>query len=355
MDGELVKLGGKTLDSPGYDLLALMTGSEGMLGVIVEVTVKLLPKPERAQVLLASFDDIEKAGAAVAAIIASGFMPAGLEMMDNLAIRAAEDFAKAGYPIDAVAILLCELDGIQEEVTEGIAQVRELLTRQGATGVRTAKDEAERMRMWAGRKAAFPAVGRLAPDYYCMDGTIPRKQLAKVLRKSASLSREYGLPVANVFHAGDGNLHPLILYDANKPGELKSAEELGGKILELCVAVGGTITGEHGVGVEKINQMCVQFTNEELDAVPRAQGRVRSRGPAQSRQGRAQPARCAEFGAHARAWRQVEISRTRKILKVHLKITPPCNGLLHGKRFAVTRPVTMSKRERRSRTRAECR
>jgi glycolate oxidase len=296
MDGELVTLGGKTLDSPGYDLLALMTGSEGMLGVIVEITVKLLPKPECAQVVLASFDDIEKAGAAVAAIIASGFTPAGLEMMDNLAIRAAEEYAKAGYPIDAVAILLCELDGTQEEVTEGIAQVCELLTRQGATGVRTAKDEAERMRMWAGRKAAFPAVGRLAPDYYCMDGTIPRKHLAKVLAKISEFSREHGLPVANVFHAGDGNLHPLILFDANKPGELKNAEELGGKILELCVAVGGTITGEHGVGVEKINQMCVQFTREELTQFHALKAAFDPQGLLNPGKAVPKPARCAEFG-----------------------------------------------------------
>ena len=296
MDGELVTLGGKTLDSPGYDLLALMTGSEGMLGVIVEITVKLLPKPERAQVLLAAFDDIEKAGAAVAGIIASGFTPAGLEMMDNLAIRAAEEYAKAGYPTDAVAILLCELDGTSEEVAEGIAQVRELLTRHGATEVRAAKDEAERMRMWAGRKAAFPAVGRLSPDYYCMDGTIPRKHLAKVLAKIGELSREHGLPVANVFHAGDGNLHPLILYNANKPGELLNAEELGGEILELCVAVGGTITGEHGVGVEKINQMCVQFTKEELTQFHALKAAFDSQGLLNPGKAVPKPARCAEFG-----------------------------------------------------------
>jgi glycolate oxidase len=217
-------------------------------------------------------------------------------MMDNLAIRAAEEYAKAGYPTDAVAILLCELDGTQEEVTEGIAQVRELLTRQGATGVRTAKDEAERMRMWAGRKAAFPAIGRLAPDYYCMDGTIPRKHLAKVLAKISELSREHGLPVANVFHAGDGNLHPLILYDANKPGELKNAEELGGKILELCVAVGGTITGEHGVGVEKINQMCVQFTKEELTQFHDLKAAFDPQGLLNPGKAVPKPARCAEFG-----------------------------------------------------------
>jgi glycolate oxidase len=296
MDGELITLGGKVLDSPGYDLLALMTGSEGMLGVIVEVTVKLLPKPELAQVVLAAFDDIEKAGDAVTAIIAHGFIPGGLEMMDNLAIRAAEKYAQVGYPVEAAAILLCELDGTREEVSEGIAQVRELLLTQGATEVRTARDETERLKLWAGRKAAFPAVGRLSPDYYCMDGTIPRKHLSTVLKRISALSAEYGLPVANVFHAGDGNLHPLILYDANQPGALERTEELGGKILELCIAVGGTITGEHGVGIEKINQMCVQFSQEEIEqfhAVKRAFDPKGLLNP-----GKAVPtlARCAEFG-----------------------------------------------------------
>ena len=296
MDGDLITLGGKTLDSPGYDLLALMTGSEGMLGVIVEITVKLLPKPERAQVVLAVFDEIEKAGDAVAAIIASGFVPAGLEMMDNLAIRAAEDYAKAGYPTGAAAILLCELDGTAEEVSEGIAQVRTLLLKQGAAEVRTAKDEAERLRMWAGRKAAFPAVGRLSPDYYCMDGTIPRKHLAKVLARIGELSKEYSLAVANVFHAGDGNLHPLILYNANNPGELERTEELGGKILEFCIEVGGTVTGEHGVGVEKINQMCIQFSREELAQFHAVKSAFDPKGLLNP--GKAVPtlSRCAEFG-----------------------------------------------------------
>jgi glycolate oxidase len=296
MAGELITLGGKTLDSPGYDLLALITGSEGMLGVIVEIIVKLTPTPERAQVVLAAFDDVNRAGDAVAAIIASGIVPAGLEMMDNLAIRAAEDFVKAGYPVEAAAILLCELDGTNAEVSEGIAQVRELFLKQGATGVRTAKDDAERLRMWAGRKAAFPAVGRITPDYYCMDGTIPRRHLSRVLTRISELSAEYGLPVANVFHAGDGNLHPLILFDANKPGQLKLAEDLGGAILELCVAVGGTITGEHGVGVEKINHMCVQFTKEELTQFHALKaafdpGELLNPGKAVPK-----PARCAEFG-----------------------------------------------------------
>lgn len=296
MDGELITVGGKTLDVPGYDLLALLSGSEGMLGVIVEITVKLLPIPERAQVVLAAFDRIERAGEAVAAVIARGFLPAGLEMMDNLAIRAAEDYSHAGYPVDAAAILLCELDGTNEEVSEGIMQVRRLLLECGATEVRTARDEAERRRMWAGRKNAFPAVGRLAPDYYCMDGTIPRKQLSAVLRQIGELSREYGLPVANVFHAGDGNLHPLILYDANKPGELAKAEALGGKILELCVAAGGTITGEHGVGVEKLSSMCVQFTAAELAQFHALKHAFDPKGLLNP--GKAVPtlARCAEFG-----------------------------------------------------------
>jgi glycolate oxidase len=265
LEGELLELGGTALDAPGYDLMALLIGSEGMLGVAVEITVRLLPVPERAQVVLAAFDDVEKAGTAVGEIIAAGIIPAGLEMMDGPAIQAAEDFVHAGYPTDAAAILLCEVDGTNQEVSEHIARIREVLEASGATEVRTARDEAERALFWKGRKAAFPAVGRISPDYYCMDGTIPRRHLPEVLRRTAELSREYGLPVANVFHAGDGNLHPLILFDANKPGELERTEELGGKILELCVEVGGTITGEHGVGVEKIKQMCVQFQPEELN------------------------------------------------------------------------------------------
>jgi glycolate oxidase len=297
IEGEILTIGGGGLDSAGYDLLALMTGSEGMLGVIVEVTVKLLPKPERAQVLLAAFDDVVKAGEAVGNIIAAGIIPAGLEMMDRLAISAAEDFVHAGYPLDAEAILLCELDGTNEEVSEHVLKVREVLKHSGATEVRTAKDDNERLIFWKGRKAAFPAVGRLSPDYYCMDGTIPRKQLPKVLESIAALSREYDLPVANVFHAGDGNLHPLILYDANTPGELERTEEFGGKILELCIAVGGTITGEHGVGMEKINQMCVQFNSLELSqfhAVKSAFDPLGLLNP-----GKAVPTlhRCAEFGA----------------------------------------------------------
>jgi glycolate oxidase len=297
MEGELLTIGGQTLDNPGYDLLALMTGSEGMLGIIVEVTVKLLPRPERAQVVLAAFADVARAGEAVSAIIAAGIIPAGLEMMDRLAIRAAEDFAHAGYPVDAEAILLCELDGTHAEVSEYIMAVRSILTESGATEVRTAKDEAERQLFWKGRKSAFPAVGRISPDYYCMDGTIPRHQLPRVLQQINSWSAEYGLPVANVFHAGDGNLHPLILFDANKPGELERTEEFGSRILELCVEVGGSITGEHGVGVEKITQMCTQFKSAELAQFHAIKAAFDPSGLLNP--GKAVPTlhRCAEFGA----------------------------------------------------------
>jgi len=297
IDGELLTIGNSGLDSAGYDLLALITGSEGLLGVIVEVTVKLLPKPERAQVVLAAFDDVVKAGAAVGNIIAAGIIPAGLEMMDKLAIQAAEDFVHAGYPVNAEAILLCELDGTNAEVSEYILRVRDILKASGATEVRTAKDEQERMKFWQGRKSAFPAVGRISPDYYCMDGTIPRKRLPEVLETMARWSKEYKLPVANVFHAGDGNLHPLILYDANKPGELQRTEEFGGRILELCVEVGGTITGEHGVGMEKINQMCVQFHTAELSQFHAIKSAFDSK--ALLNPGKAVPTlhRCAEFGA----------------------------------------------------------
>jgi glycolate oxidase len=297
IDGEPFEVGADALDSPGLDLLALMTGSEGMLAVIVEITVRLLPKPERAQALLAAFDSVEQAGAAVADIIASGITPAGLEMMDNPAIRAAEAFVHAGYPEDAAAILICELDGFNAEVSFEVMRVRDLLLRAGATDVRTARDDAERLTFWKGRKAAFPAVGRISPDYYCMDGTIPRRALPTVLNRIAELSGRYGLRVANVFHAGDGNLHPLILYDANHDGELERAEELGGEILELCVQVGGTVTGEHGVGVEKLNQMCVQFDSDELAQMHAVKAAFDPRGLLNP--GKAVPTlhRCAEFGA----------------------------------------------------------
>ena len=294
VEGELLVLGSGAPDSPGYDLLALMTGSEGLLGVIVEATAKLLPRPERAQVMLAAFDEVEKAAEAVGAIISAGIIPAGLEMMDRLAIAAAEAFAHAGYPIGAEAILLCELDGSNAEVSEHVMKVREILKLSGATEVRTASDEEERRILWKGRKSAFPAVGRISPDYYCMDGTIPRKNLGKVLRGISELSGKYALRVANVFHAGDGNLHPLILFDAES--ELEKAEAFGAEILLLCVEAGGTITGEHGVGMEKLDAMCFQFSGEELaqfHAIKAAFDPMNLLNP-----GKAVPAlhRCAEFG-----------------------------------------------------------
>ena len=297
IEGETLEVGSQALDTQGFDLLALLTGSEGMLGIISEITVKLLPIPESAQLILAAFDDIEKAGSAVGNIIAGGIIPAGLEMMDKLAIQAAEDYVHAGYPLDAEALLLCELDGVVAEVSEQMRLVEAILNQSGATQIRVAQNAADRQRMWAGRKASFPAVGRLAPDYYCMDGTIPRKQLPHVLRRIQSLSQEYGLPVANVFHAGDGNLHPLILYDANQPGELERVERMGSEILLLCIEVGGTITGEHGVGVEKIEQMCAQFSSGELEIFHGIKHAFDSHGLLNP--GKAVPSlhRCAEFGA----------------------------------------------------------
>lgn len=264
IDGELITLGSLTLDTPGLDLLALITGSEGMLGIIVEITVKLLPKPHNVKVIMASFNTLEDAGNAVAAIIAGGIIPAGLEMMDKPAISAAEAFVKANYPLDVEAILLCELDGDQQQLDEQVIKVEALLNQQNSVEIIIANSTEEQARLWAGRKAAFPAVGRISPDYYCMDGTIPRKEIAHVLKKISELSDKHGLQVANVFHAGDGNLHPLILYDANNEGELETAEKFGADILELSVKVGGTITGEHGVGHEKIDQMCIQFSEAEL-------------------------------------------------------------------------------------------
>jgi glycolate oxidase len=263
-DGTLLTVGSEAYDSAGYDLLALMTGSEGLLGIIVEVTVKLLTKPVFNNVLLAAFKNIQDPGNAVNDIISSGIIPAGLEMMDNLAITAAEDFIHAGYPTDAHAILLCELDGNIDEVNELTQQVKKILNNNNAYQITISENEQQRLKLWQGRKSAFPAVGRLAPDYYCMDGTIPRNKLSEVLDKIQTLSEQYKLQVANVFHAGDGNLHPLILYDANIPGELERTEQFGAKILELCINVGGTITGEHGVGIEKIDQMCIQFNSAEL-------------------------------------------------------------------------------------------
>ena len=262
--GDVVEFGGESLDSPGYDLLALVTGSEGLLAVITEITVKLLPKPPLAQVALAAFDDIEKAGAAVGAIIGAGIIPAGLEMMDQPATRAVEQFVHANYPLEAAAVLLVESDGTHEEVAAEMADIRHILTQAGATDIRVSRDEAQRLLFWSGRKAAFPAVGRISPDYYCIDGTIPRKALPRVLRSIAEWSKEFGLQCANVFHAGDGNLHPLILYDANREGEIARTIAFGDRILELCIEVGGTVTGEHGVGVEKLNTMCRQFGSAEL-------------------------------------------------------------------------------------------
>lgn len=264
VEGELMTVGNEGLDSAGPDLMALMIGSEGMLGVVTEVVVKLLPKPSHCQVVLASFDNIEAAGDAVGAVIASGIIPAGFEMMDNYAIKVAEDFVQAGYDVDAAALLLCELDGTAEEVESGIARSIEVFERLGASSIRISQNEAERALFWKGRKSAFPAIGRISPDYYCMDGTIPRRSLSQVLCEISRLAAEYDLRVANVFHAGDGNIHPLILFDQSKPGELQKAEAFGAKILELCVEVGGCITGEHGVGVEKLPQMLVQFDDAEL-------------------------------------------------------------------------------------------
>ncbi|MFV3402654.1 MULTISPECIES: glycolate oxidase subunit GlcD [Pseudomonas] len=297
IEGEQLVLGSDALDSPGFDLLALFTGSEGMLGIVTEVTVKLLPKPQVARVLLASFENAQDAGRAVAEIIKAGIIPGGLEMMDNLAIRAAEDFIHAGYPVDAAAILLCELDGVEADVQEDCERVEALLMAAGAREVRLACDEAERMRFWAGRKNAFPAVGRLSPDYYCMDGTIPRRELPRVLQGIQALSGAFGLRVANVFHAGDGNLHPLILFDANLPGELERAEVVGGKILELCVAVGGSITGEHGVGREKINQMCAQFNRDEISLFHAIKAAFDPLGLLNPGKNIPTLQRCAEFGA----------------------------------------------------------
>lgn len=264
MSGEVVRLGGKAFDAEGYDLLGLMTGSEGLLGIVTEVTVRILPKPETARALLLGFPSVEAAGAVVADIIAAGIIPAGLEMMDNPAIRAAEAFVGAGYPTEAAALLIAELDGPEVECAELSARIVDIAEARGADFIRVSGNEAERLAFWAGRKAAFPAVGRIAPDYFCMDGTIPRGRLPQVLTRIGELAVEHRLGVANVFHAGDGNLHPLILYDADVPGELDRAEAFGADILKLCVAVGGVLTGEHGVGVEKRDLMGEMFDATDL-------------------------------------------------------------------------------------------
>jgi glycolate oxidase len=295
-DGDVVELGSMAPDAAGLDLLAVFIGSEGMLGVVTEATVKLTPKPSLARVVMASFDDVVQGADAVASVISAGIIPAGLEMMDRTGARMVEPFVRAGYDTDAAAILLCESDGLPEEVEEEISRVRAVLERSGATAIAVSRDEAERLRFWSGRKNAFPAAGRISPDYYCMDGTIPRRKLAEVLTGIEALSREYQLRCANVFHAGDGNLHPLILFDANQPGEFERAERFGEAILSLCVAAGGVITGEHGVGVEKLDSMCEQFTVEEIAvfiAVKRAFDPAQQLNP-----NKAIPTldRCAQYG-----------------------------------------------------------
>ncbi len=265
IEGEIVRLGGKHFDAAGYDLLGVMVGSEGMLGVVTEVTVRILPKPPGARALLIGFSTVEGAGDCVAAVIGGGIIPGGMEIMDRPAVAAAEAFVHAGYPLDCEALLIVELDGCDAEVDHLTAEVETIAGRHGATSCRTSQSEAERLLFWAGRKAAFPAVGRISPDYYCMDGTIPRREIGRVLHQMKQMEARFGLRVANVFHAGDGNLHPLILYDANKPGELDRAEEFGSEILRLCVHVGGVLTGEHGVGVEKRDLMDTMFNEVDLN------------------------------------------------------------------------------------------
>ncbi len=264
IEGEVLRLGGRHLDAAGLDLLGLVVGSEGLLGVVTEVTVRILPRPETARAVLVGFPTVESAGKCVADVIAAGIIPAGMEMMDKPAIHAAEAFVKVGYPLDVEALLIVELDGPAAECDHLIDEVTAIAQANGAVSLRSSTDEAERLAFWSGRKAAFPAVGRIAPDYYCMDGTIPRRRLPEVLRRMSELAEHHGLGVANVFHAGDGNLHPLILYDAHKPGQLEAAEEFGNDILRLCVEMGGVLTGEHGVGVEKRDLMPEMFTETDL-------------------------------------------------------------------------------------------
>jgi glycolate oxidase len=312
MDGEPLDFGGEALDTPGLDLLALMIGSEGLLAVATEITVRLLPKPVAARVVMASFDNVEKAGDAVAAVIAAGIIPAGLELMDQPATHAVEQFVGAGYDLEAQAILLCEADGMPEEVEDEIGKVKEVFARAGATRLTVSRDEAERLKFWSGRKAAFPAMGRISPDYYCMDGTIPRKRLGEVLNFIGAMEKKYGLRCPNVFHAGDGNLHPLILFDANDAGQLRRTEEFAAEVLEKCIEVGGTITGEHGVGVEKINQMCAQFRPAELELFHAVKRAFDPRGLLNPGKGVPTLTRCAEFGrmhVHGGALRHAELPR----------------------------------------------
>jgi glycolate oxidase len=296
IQGEPVEFGSEAFDSPGYDLLALVIGSEGMLAVTTEVTVRLTPKPQLAQVIMASFDDVEKAGQAVADLIGAGIIPAGLEMMDKGMTAAVEEFVHAGYDLSAQAILLCESDGTPAEVEEEIGRMKAVLSQSGATDLRVSESEAERLRFWSGRKNAFPASGRVSPDYYCIDGTIPRRRLGQMLSRIAELEKKYGLRCLNVFHAGDGNLHPLILFDAAKPGEFETTEKFGAEILEICVEYGGTITGEHGVGIEKIDTMCVQFSVAERLSFFAVKQAFDAKGLLNP--GKAIPtlSRCAEYG-----------------------------------------------------------
>src|SRR5579859_6986191 len=281
MSGEVIRLGGKHLDAGGYDLLGVLTGSEGLLGVVTEVTVRVLPKPSHLKAMMIGFPSSEQAGDCVARIIAGGIIPAGMEMMDKPAIHAAEAFVRVGYPLDVEALLIVELDGPECEIDAYMGRIEAIAGECAAVSCRVSRNEEERLGFWAGRKAAFPAVGRISADYYCMDGTIPRRRLAEVLARMEVLSQQYGLRVANVFHAGDGNLHPLILYDANQPGELERCEAFGADILRLCVEVGGVLTGEHGVGVEKRDLMPAMFNDQDLDH----QMRLRPGAPAQSGQG----------------------------------------------------------------------
>ncbi len=296
IDGDPVEFGSEALDTAGYDLLAVLIGSEGMLAVTTEVTVKLVPKPQLARCIMASFDDVRKAGDAVAAVIAAGIIPAGLEMMDGPMTVAVEDFVHADYDLSAAAILLCESDGTPEEVEEEIGRMSDVLRAAGATAITVSRDEAQRMKFWSGRKNAFPASGRISPDYMCMDSTIPRKRLADILQAISEMEKKYALRCLNVFHAGDGNLHPLILFDANDPDQLHRCEQFGAEILETSVAMGGTVTGEHGVGIEKVNSMCVQFSaeeNEQMFGVKRAFDPLGLLNP-----GKVIPTlhRCAEYG-----------------------------------------------------------
>ncbi len=295
IEGDVVEFGSAALDAAGYDLLALINGSEGLLAMISEITVRLTPKPELAQVVIASFADVRKAGDAVASIIGAGIIPAGLEMMDKKAIHAVEPYVNAGYDMNAEAILLCESDGTPEEVAEEIGRMTAVIEKSGASMIRVSQNEAERLKFWAGRKAAFPAVGRMTPDYLCMDGTIPRKHLAEMLEAIGHLSEKYGLRCANVFHAGDGNLHPLIMYDANQPGELERAAAFGADILELSVRFGGTITGEHGVGLEKVMLMAEQFSTAEIAAFHRLKAAFDEAGLLNPGKGIPTLARCREY------------------------------------------------------------